>query len=322
MNKKHVLKLFKQIIKKIFKPNTGLSFVNVIGEGTISARYCYAVFLRHIIHLNHYGMNKVPGKVAEIGPGNSIGTGLCFILTGADKYYGFDSVAHANLETNLFVFDELVELFRKREPIPKEFPDVKPYLDKKDNSLFPEHIFSHELLKRTLSDDRISLIRDILRNKAVDSNIEIKYISPWENYKGQYPAVKLVYSQAVLEHIDDLENFYKRCAEILPGGGLMSHQIDFRSHGSSVKWNVHWAIDENEWNSKVQGLPFYINREPLSTHIKLLKKNNFEIVIIKPVKNDNKRSDGINRKKLQGRFSMLSEEDFTTSGCYIISKKV
>lgn len=321
MNKKIISNLLRQSIKKIFKPNTGLSFDNVIGDGTISARYCYTVFLRHLIHLSNYGMCKIPGKVAEIGPGNSIGTGLCFILSGADKYYGFDSMAHANLEKNLFVFDELVELFRKREPIPKEFPDVKPYIEK-HNFIFPEHILSSELLKKSLSDDRISLIRNILINKTNDSNIEIKYIAPWENYNGQYPTVELIYSQAVLEHINDLENFYKRSAEILPKSGFMSHQIDFRSHGSSIGWNGHWAINENEWTNKVQGMPFYINREPLSTHINLLKKNNFEIVFINPVKNDNKRKNGINRKKLQDRFSMLSEEDFTTSGCYIISKKV
>jgi len=318
MNNKTVSKIFDKIFNK--KETKSLNLKNVVGEGTISARYCYTVFLRHLIYLNKFGMDKIPGKVVEIGPGNSIGTGLCFILTGADKYYGFDSVAHSNLETNLSVFDELVELFKKREPIPKEYPDVKPYMEDKNDLYFPDHILTNEILKNTLSDNRISIIRDTLQNKVNDGNIEIKYIAPWENYSNKYPIVELVYSQAVLEHIDDLENFYKRCSEILPTDGFMSHQIDFRSHGSSEKWNGHWAIEDTKWVEKIKGLPFYINREPLSTHIKLLNKNNFEIVFFKPVKNNNKRKAGINRKKLQGRFTVLSEEDFTTSGCYIISK--
>ena len=86
--------------------------------GTDTARYCYSVWLRHLVTLNMYGFRITGARVGELGPGDSIGIGLAALLSGAAQYVGLDIVpfsAKANLER---IFDELVQLYSRREPIP------------------------------------------------------------------------------------------------------------------------------------------------------------------------------------------------------------
>src|SRR5437016_7019160 len=92
--------------------------------GTGSARYCYSIWLRHLVQARLAGVEALPHTVAELGPGDSLGTGLTALLTGADSYQALDVVEHAQAATNLQVFEELIPLLARREPIPgpDEFP--------------------------------------------------------------------------------------------------------------------------------------------------------------------------------------------------------
>ena len=44
--------------------------------GSNGARYCYAVWLRHFVTLSQHGFQVNGATVGELGPGDSIGTGL------------------------------------------------------------------------------------------------------------------------------------------------------------------------------------------------------------------------------------------------------
>ena len=48
--------------------------------GAVSARYCYSVWLRHVVLLAQNGLWKYPKSVAELGPGDSLGVGFCALL--------------------------------------------------------------------------------------------------------------------------------------------------------------------------------------------------------------------------------------------------
>ena len=78
--------------------------------GTVSAQYCYSVYLRHLVIADQHGLANDPRTVVELGPGDSIGIGLMALLTGAEQYYAVDQVRHASSATNLLVFDELAKL--------------------------------------------------------------------------------------------------------------------------------------------------------------------------------------------------------------------
>jgi hypothetical protein len=159
-------------------------------------------------------------------------------------------------------------------------------------------------------------------NNNKNYQIKIEYIVPWENYSGNYPVVDFVFSQAVLEHIDNLKHFYHIMSKILIDGGFVSHDIDFKSHGETYEWNGHWAISDVKWKKIRGSRPYLINREPLSTHLQLFKENGFQIIVKIPSSGSAEEKPSIQRKKLVGKFLNLSDEDFETSSCYIIAEKV
>lgn len=65
-------------------------FTNRGSGGTDSARYCYCVWLRHLVSLEAAGLGAAWPVVAELGPGDSLGTGIAALLCGVEQYYAFD----------------------------------------------------------------------------------------------------------------------------------------------------------------------------------------------------------------------------------------
>ena len=126
-----------------------------------------------------------------------------------------------------------------------------------------------------------------------------------------------MFSQAVLEHVDDLENTYKAMNLWLADNGIMSHAIDFRSHGMTKSWNGHWSLTDFEWKITRAGRVYAINRMPLSEHIKMLSINNFNILEKKETKLENKL------KSLYSSviFQNMSTDDIETGGVYILAQK-
>ena len=64
---------------------------------------------------------------------------------------------------------------------------------------------------------------------------------PWSNKALiNSKSIDMIMSQAVLEHIEDLLTVFRVMDYWLKPSGLISHAIDFKSHGTSDKWNGHW----------------------------------------------------------------------------------
>lgn len=117
--------------------------------GTDSARYCYGVWLKHLVMLWECGMRSMPRTLAELGPGDTLGVGLAAMLSGVDEYYALDVIEYANRDANLRILDELVALFSQRAPrTHKGWPDYDSYLDA---GLFPSHILPASVLDAALA---------------------------------------------------------------------------------------------------------------------------------------------------------------------------
>jgi SAM-dependent methyltransferase len=284
--------------------------------GTIESRYCYSVWMRHLVNSYRF-LGRIPQNVAELGPGDSLGTGFAALLSGSKSIFALDVIKYWDNERNLRIFDELVKLFRDRTPIPDntEYPKVRPVLN---DFNFPAHIFTDEMLKKSLSCERLASIRKEIADIDNPSNIFIRYKIPW-NDAGiiQEDSVDFIYSQAVLESVEEPDRAYGAMDRWLKPGGIMSHTIDFRSHGLTKDWNGHWVFNDLEWKLVKGNRSFLINRLPLSAHMLLHSGNGFIILYKESVITGNM----IDRKALAERFRALSDEDLTTSGCYIISKK-
>jgi len=144
---------------------------------------------------------------------------------------------------------ELVALLLNRKDIPneEEFPRVHPNLKSYN---FPLKIITKDRITDNLYDRRIKQIKDnLLLHENLHKEISlINYFCPWwdSSIIGK-ESVDMIYSQAVLEHVNDLNNTYEAMYRWLKHGGVMSHQIDFKSHAIFKKWNSHWTYSDFEW---------------------------------------------------------------------------
>lgn len=284
--------------------------------GTVSARYCYSVWLRHLVMAKANGLDTHPGTIAELGPGDSLGIGLAALVSGCDRYYAFDIVPHANTERNLQILDELIELFREKPDIPgeDEFPAVKPYLD---SYRFPADILDDARLQAALTPDRLQTIRDSVADTQHPDSV-VMYKAPWQGQGNTlHNSVDMIYSQAVLEHVDDLSGTYASMYEWLRPGGFLSHQIDYKSHGTAHTWNGHWRYSDFTWKLIRGKRPYLINREPHAAHAKLIEDAGFTVVNVKRAEMETTCS----RDDLAPRFRDMPEEDLTTGSSLIQAAK-
>lgn len=287
--------------------------------GTVSARYCYAVWLRHLTLAGENGLSTHPQVVAELGPGASLGIGLAALLSGAGRYYAFDVVKYVRQTRNLEILDELVALFQKREPIPgeSEFPYLKPGLPAYH---FPAHILTETRLGEALNPSRLAAIREAVRyiGHKQPHNIQISYFAPWFDPQVlQEQSVDMIYSQAVLEHVDDLAYTYEMMYRWLKPGGFMSHQIDFKSHNTARAWNGHWAYSDFMWKLIRGKRAYLLNRQSYGAHLELCQRFDFEVMCDLKIKN----ASPVPRKALAPRFKNMSDNDLTTSGTFIQARK-
>ena len=81
--------------------------------GTSDSKYCYSVWLRHLVKLNEAGSTDIPKRILELGPGDSLGVGLAALLSGSDQYTALDVHKYSDIKSNLKIFDELIDLFNE-----------------------------------------------------------------------------------------------------------------------------------------------------------------------------------------------------------------
>jgi len=283
--------------------------------GTINARYCYSVWLRHLVVAAKNGLPTQPKSLLEIGPGNSLGVGLAALLTGSIKYFALDIFKFTEFKSNLTIFEELVDLFKERANIPdnKEFPMLKPDLDCYE---FPGNILSDTRLDSSLDLSRLLTIKNLLLgiDTGKETNIQISYFAPWYDKRTlKEESIDLILSQAVLEHVMDINAIYNNFYHWLKPNGFISHQIDLTSHNTAKAWNGHWTYSDFIWRLMKGKRPFLLNRCPYSVHIKAIQEAGFKIV--NEIKNKEKNS--LTYQKLASKFKTLNEVDLTTSGIFV-----
>jgi hypothetical protein len=290
------------------------------GGGTSSARYCYSVWLRHLVMAHRAGLPTAPQTVAELGPGDSVGVGLAALLTGSERYWALDVISYANPQRNLEIFDGLVELLRARAPIPDEtdLVEVQPALE---TYAFPGDVLTDERLAAALAPDRIARLRQAtarLGSAEAEGDATLTYMVSWQDSQRIRPAsVDLILSQAVLEHVEDIEATYRAIRAWLRPGGVMSHQIDFRCHGTTAAWNGHWGVTDLHWKIAKGRREYFLNREPCSRHLQVIGDLGFRIVRRDPQRDES----GIGRGSLIPRFRHVTDEDLRTCGLFIQAVK-
>ena len=213
----------------------------------------------------------------------------------------------ADPASDLDALEELLELFRNQSPIPDddEFPDAHPKLR--------SYAFPAELIREPPGRSKEERIRHALSHCDSERSC-IRYLAPY-NYNDAVVAggADVVFSQAVMEHVDDPELLHRVAWGWLRTGGIASHVIDYRCHGTSSRWNGHWAYSEAAWRLVRGGRPYLLNRMPHSTHRQLLTACHFDIVNEVRVK----AASEIHPAELAPAFRGMSDDDLTTAGALL-----
>jgi hypothetical protein len=275
--------------------------------------------LRHLVLLKENALIEKASdlkSVAEIGPGDSLGIGIAALLSGVRSYYAFDVIEHATLGRNMSVADQLASLFRCKEEIPHREPQFKNTAPRLTDYRFPAELFDPPI-KDFLIDERVDAVKSLLTG-STSGSMNIGYVVPW--YQREPPmngGLDLVYSQAVMEHVEDIEHAYAQMGAWLKPGGIISHQIDFKAHEMTKEWNGHWFIPERLWEFLLRGRKYSMNRLPMSAHVNAMKNAGFEIRAILPVQ----RVNVFGRKPVKVSRWEFNEEDMITSGALIQAVK-
>ena len=271
--------------------------------------YFYGVWLKHMSYLTNLGA-PMPTAVGELGPGDTLGLGLCALLCGVKRYVGLDIYPHTAVHENIRVLHELAPMFRTHAPRPKKgWPDFDPLLD--------EQLFLKDF-NPVITDELVDSIEHALLHEHADG-LTCAYKVPWDRDDTvEASSVDVVISHAVLEHVLDIRGTYSALHKWLTPGGVMSHQIDFRSHNLTPEWNGYRVISEPVWRVMMGRRPYLINREPWSAHEKAIKDAGFRILNVQLLQRDS----AIPRSALARRWQDLSDEDFLSAEAFVQAQKI
>lgn len=294
----------------------GAFFDRCAAGGTGSASYCYGVWVKHLALLAGHGMRFVPRTVLELGPGASIGTGAAALLSGAQRYIAIDAVAHARSAANRAVFAELVALFAARAPRPTAgFPPFDHLLDER---LFPSSILDEAQLRVALAPERVARLEACMDHGTGPAHCdEIRYFT-WDHPQPvSTGSVDLAFSHVVMNQVTDLAQVYGRLGRWVVPGGWMSHQIDLTCLGTADEWNGHRAYGDFAWKVIAGHRPYFVNREPLSTHLRLMEEAGFDVVHLER----GCRPGGLGREQLAPRWRGMPDEDLATQTGFVIARR-
>jgi hypothetical protein len=311
------------VLKPIFKglltwlPGIQRAFYNRhAGGATTSAKYCYGVWLKHLSLLWRSGLQSMPHSILELGPGESLGTGLAALLCGAQRYAAIDVVRHASVTSTRPVLRELTTMFQNRAPRPvKGWPDYDAELDAR---LFPSAILPDEDLAHTLKPSRVAQIGAAVERLDFEHQHPMVRYATWGEPEPMGAGeADLIFSHVVMGLVESVDPIYGHCARWLRRGGWMSHQIDLTSHGVTDEWNGHLRYSDAAWTAIAGRRPLFVNRERVSAHVRLIEKNGFEVIsVLRRI-----ATGGIARNELAPRWRDISDEDLNCSTAFIVARK-
>lgn len=284
----------------------------------LGATYSYSVWMRHLASLaRHAGVSATPRRVAELGPGSSLGTGLAAILSGAESYIAHEVVGRPDAAREQAVLAELLGMMGRGEDIPGE--DVYPRLRPK----LRDYRFPSDLIDRGRVDD--PELQKTLREGIDAIGAGATQAGPLGFVNGttglveaaEVGSLDLLFSQAVMQYIDDLERAYAQQFELLRPGGLISHEIDFSAHETAHTWNGHWTLSDLTWRGIRGAKPYFLSRHPFSRHVRALRRASFEVVAALR----SRARSNLRRRQLAPRFRWLSDDDLTVRDALLIARR-
>lgn len=283
--------------------------------GASGPRYGYGVWLKHISLLHRAGMRELPQRVIEIGPGQSLAVGLTALLCGAERYLAVDVVRRDVWPRAFAEIDTLATLLRERAPCATNgWPSIHDCLDE---NRFPRAALCDDLLSTSLSHERISAIKEAVRNREGVPYLRYEIAEPPASAAVAHAGADLLLSQAVMQHANDPRAIYEYAMHVLRPGGFVSHEIPLTAHAVTREWNGHWSVPPRVWRLTTGRRRYFLNRLPCSAHLGLMREIGFEIVAA----HRRQRADGIRPEQLAEPWKELELEDMQCDRLFVVARK-
>lgn len=149
----------------------------------------------------------------------------------------------------------------------------------------------------------------------------IEYLVRPSGLSGMREQVDMVFSRAVLEHVDDLHATFHDMVAALKPGGLAIHQIDLRSHGLH-KHNpldfLAWSPAAWRWMYSAKGVP---NRWRVDTYRRIVGALDVEVQQLEPTALAPAEQIRSVRPLLAAPFQGISDEDLACLGFWLVFRK-
>lgn len=149
----------------------------------------------------------------------------------------------------------------------------------------------------------------------------IEYLVRPSGISGLRSAVDMVFSRAVLEHVDNLEATFSDMVAALRPGGVAIHQVDLRSHGLH-KTNpldfLAWSPALWRWMYSQKGVP---NRWRIDKYRAILEALPVELLALDPTKCASPEHLAEVRDMLAAPFRGVNDQDLSWLGFWLLMRK-
>lgn len=271
--------------------------------GPAEVAYGIRVFQAHLSRLKAQGFVSAE-QILEVGPGRN--------LTTAILMWSASATASGSSTGRITLWDVFQNMVVTPEAIKETARDI----------IESENSWSAEGLSRSID---LGVLRGLSSGKIEP---DIRYcVAPMDSFwrsrehdQGAPPPYDLIYSQASIEHIWRIHDFWAHACAATREGGWHSHRIDLADHG---RRETNY-IEMLEYSSAVYWLsqrfvPGAINRLRASQHVERMVKGGLEIL-----SDERQRQERlpVPRSSLSHPFRQMDEAELRCTAIDVIARKL